>query len=265
MPQSAEALTAELYDQIVEDWPGEIDFYTSLGSEAGARGGETIEVACGTGRVARRLAQAGVRVFGLDASAEMLRVARSKAGRGPGPRWVQADMRSFDLGQTFALAIIPGHSFQFMLSVEDQLSCLGSIRRHLEPEGRLVVHLDHQDPKWLAEVAEGRPIRAEPSREVIHPSTGARFNVSRTWSFDRSTQTATVVTQWKQLDSRGGVIQMWTKGPVALHCVFRFEMEHLLARAGFALEALLGDFVGGALGNDSTEMLFQARRGAGPT
>jgi len=265
LPHNAEALTADFYDQIVEDWPGEIDFYTSLGSEAAARGGETLEIACGTGRVTRRLAQSGLQIVGLDASAEMLRVARSKAGRGPGPRWVQADMRSFDFGQTFALAIIPGHSFQFMLSGEDQLSCLGSIRRHLEPGGRLVVHLDHQDPRWLADVAEGRPDRAESSRELIHPSTGVRFAISRTWSIDRSTQTASVVTQWKQLDSRGGVIQMWTKGPVALHCVFRFEMEHLLARTGFALEALYGDFVGGPLGNDSTEMLFQARREAGPT
>ena len=27
-----------------------------------------------------------------------------------------------------------------------------------------------------------------------------------------------------------------------LHCVFRFEMEHLLLRAGFEVEALYGDF-----------------------
>ena len=46
-----------------------------------------------------------------------------------------------------------------------------------------------------------------------------------------------------------------------LHCVFRFEMEHLLARTGFELEALYGDFSQQELQDTSPEMIWVARAG----
>jgi len=44
-----------------------------------------------------------------------------------------------------------------------------------------------------------------------------------------------------------------------LHCVFRFEMEHLLARAGFEVEALHGDFFRQELQDNSPDMIWAAR------
>jgi len=66
MTESANELYAELYDASVPDWPGEIDFYRALAAEAIARGEAVLELACGTGRVALRLAQAGTRVVGAE-------------------------------------------------------------------------------------------------------------------------------------------------------------------------------------------------------
>ena len=56
----------------------------------------------------------------------MLDVAQQKSGGMGNLRWVQGDMRSFDLGERFGLAIIPGHSFQNILTPEDQCACLRS-------------------------------------------------------------------------------------------------------------------------------------------
>jgi len=75
-------------------------------------------------RVAVRLAQDGARIVGLDISPEMLEVARAKSAGIENVRWIEGNMRSFDLGETFALVLIPGHSFQFMVSEEDQVACL---------------------------------------------------------------------------------------------------------------------------------------------
>ena len=44
-----------------------------------------------------------------------------------------------------------------------------------------------------------------------------------------------------------------------LHCPCRFEIEHLLTRAGMAPRALNGDFFGGALRDDSSEMVWVAQ------
>ena len=47
---------------------------------------------------------------------------------------------------------------------------------------------------------------------------------------------------------------------MALHCVFRFEMEHLLARTGFEIQAVYGDFFKNALNDQSSEMIWVARK-----
>jgi hypothetical protein len=42
------------------------------------------------------------------------------------------------------------------------------------------------------------------------------------------------------------------------HCFFRYEIEHLLRRAGFQVEALFGDFYRGELTDTSSEMIWLA-------
>jgi len=260
MDSSIPELYAQTYDAAVPDWPGEIDFYRTLAAEATANGQAVLEIACGTGRVALRLAQAGARVVGIDLSAAMLNVARAKGAGLPNVRWLQADMKSFDLGETFGLIIIPGHSFQFMLTPQDQLSCLACIDRHLAPGGVLVVHLDHQDVAWLGGLRSGQGGVFNVTSEVTHPTTGRRVRTLRAWTYEPSTQTATAVTRWEEMGPGGEVTARWQGQPVRLHCVFRFEMEHLLARAGLEVEAVYGDFQRGALTDVSSDMVWVARR-----
>lgn len=264
MPQSvsdlAGRLYAELYDVAVSDWPGEIDFYLGLASEATRAGGAILEIACGTGRIALRLEQAGAPVVGLDLSPAMLDRARSKSVGLSRVRWVEGDMRAFDLNQTFALAIIPGHSFQNLITPEDQLACLGCIRRHLMPGGKLIVHLDHQDIGWLAAISgDERGVLGSP-RTLIRPQTGRAIRRSHVWSYARAAQTATLRTVYEEIDGDGEIAGRWELGPVPLHCVFRFEMEHLLARAGYVVDAVYGDFWRGELSDNSAEMVWAAHK-----
>ena len=51
--RTAARLYADLYDASVADWPGEIEAYLALAAEATARGQTVLELACGTGRIAR--------------------------------------------------------------------------------------------------------------------------------------------------------------------------------------------------------------------
>lgn len=168
---------ARTYDVSVLDWPGEIDFYQELAQEARSRGQPVLELACGTGRVALRLAQENLQVVGLDRCPAMLQVAQEKSIGISTLRWINGDMRSFELEMRFGLIIIPGHAFQNLVTAADQLA--------------------------------GR----------------------------------------------------WQTGPIRLHCLFRFEMEHLLGRAGFAVDALYGDFFRQELQDDSSEMIWVARHG----
>jgi ubiquinone/menaquinone biosynthesis C-methylase UbiE len=250
---------AELYDAYVPDWPGEIEFYRKLAAEVRSNGGALLEIACGTGRVAVRLAQDGVRVVGIDLSTAMLEQARQKSVGIPHVRWVEADMRSFDLGEMFELIIIPGHAFQNILTPADQMACLQCIQRHLVPHGTLVVHLDHQDIAWLGELRTSRGGVFETAKQFTHPKTKRLVRTARAWSYAPSTQTASAVTVYEEIGADGEVIDRWETGPTQFHCVFRFEMEHLLSRMGFDVEAVYGDFFWGQLRDESTEMVWLAR------
>lgn len=260
MAQSPDELYAELYDASVPDWPGEMDFYRGFAAEATARGAAVLEVACGTGRVALRLAADGARVVGFDLSPELLRVAASKSAGMPNVRWAQGDMQSFDMGETFGLVLIPGHSFQFMLTAQAQVDCLRCIRQHLVSGGRLVMHLDPPDVAWLGGLLGGKGGVFGKAREIVEPATGRRFRASNAWTYEPATQTAAVVTRWEELDAAGNVIGCVERGPIRLHSVFRLEIEHLLARAGFEDIALCGDFFRAPFRDDSPSMVWVARR-----
>ena len=256
---------AETYDACVSDWAGEIDFYRDIVDEEAKPGkGSVLELACGTGRVALRLAQNGVSVIGLDRSPEMLEVARQKSVNNQHVRWVEGDMKSFKLDETFDLVIIPGHSFQILNTPEDQTACLQCVLQHLEPGGMLVVHLDHmnsENVRWLGELTGKKKGVFETGEQFTHPRTGCQVRTKRAWSYEPATQTAIVQTIWEEIGFGGDIVSRWDRGPIRLHCVFRFEMEHLLKRAGFEIEQVYGDFSRQELQDDSTEMIWVARKG----
>ncbi len=156
MGQFVSKLEVQFYDVAVPDWPGEIDFYRAIAADVKAQGGSVLEVGCGTGRVTCQLAQAGMRIMGMDLSPSMLAVARQKSQELSNVRWVEGDMQAFELDECFDLILVPGHSFQFMLTPADQVACLTCIRQHLTSGGKLVVHLNHDDLSWLGGLVQGQ-------------------------------------------------------------------------------------------------------------
>ena len=249
----------DTYDASVPDWPGEPDFYRSMAADAARAGGGVLELACGTGRIAVRLGREGLDVVGLDLSARMLERARKKSAGLTNLRWVEGDMRAFRLERTFALVIVPGHAFHNLTTPGDQVACLACVRRHLAPRGRLVVHLDHQDLAWLGALTSGRGGVFETAEEFTHPVSGNRVRTSRAWWCEPADQAVICQTRWEEIDADRVAIDRWLNQPVRLHCVFRFEMEHLLARESFAVEAIYGDFSRRPLTDASSDMIWVAR------
>lgn len=150
---TAEELNAQLYDVSVPDWKGEVDFYRELIAHSPlVKTHGVLEIACGTGRITLRLAKDGINITGLDISPESLEVAREKSAGIPNVNWVLSDMRTFEIGTKFGCVIIPGHSFQFMTTPDDQVKCLEQIKKHLVIDGLVVIHLDHQNIGWLADL-----------------------------------------------------------------------------------------------------------------
>lgn len=261
MGQLVSEQEVQFYDVNVPDWPGEIDFYQGMATEVKKQGGAILEVGCGTGRVALRLAREGVSVVGLDLYPAMLAVARQKSQGLSNVRWVEGDMQAFELGERFDLILIPGHSFQFMLTPADQVACLECIHRHLIADGKLVIHVNRDDLSWLGGLSQGKGTGFELVGEYRKDAMMETVRKWNSWSYEDSTQTASVITAWEIIGKDGVVKERKDSVKKHLHCVFRFEMEHLLARTGFQVDALYGDFFRQELQDTSPDMIWVARAG----
>ena len=251
----------QLYDVAVPDWPGEIEFYRAMAIEVKQRGGSVLEIGCGTGRVTLQLARERIPIVGMDFSPAMLSIARQKSHALPNVRWMEGDMQAFDLGEFFDLIIIPGHSFQFMLTSADQMACLNCIRQHLTPRGKLVLHINHDDLSWLGGLVEGRGTDFKLKGEYRQNSMKGYVRARTAWSYEASTQIASAVDAWEFIEAEERVVERKESAPKRLHVVFPIEMEHLLARAGFEVEALYGDFFRHELQNTSPDMIWVAYAG----
>ncbi len=229
------------------------------GSACPERNRGVLELGCGTGRILLRLAEAGYRVCGLDLSPHMLARCREKLSHLPAEvqgrvRLVAGDMTAFDVGEQFALIVIPFRPFQHLLEVEDQLACLQNARRHLAPGGRLVFDLFQTDARRMHDPCflQERPV---PGEVTLEDGRIVRVH-ERTIAFHRAIQCNDVELTYYVTHADGRVERL--ANPFRIRYFFRYEVEHLLARAGFCVAELFGDFTRAALRDDSPEMIFVA-------
>lgn len=105
-----------------------------------------LDLACGPGRHARPLAEAGYDVTGVDVDRRAVEEARRLAG--PGARFVEADMRNLaGLGDDFDAAVCMWQSFGHFDAAGNR-AALREVRHRLRPGGRLV--LDVYDRRFFA-------------------------------------------------------------------------------------------------------------------
>lgn len=254
------AFIADLYDYVVpyRERP-DVDFYVDAAVESG---GAVLEVGCGTGRVLIPTARAGVEIVGLDLSAHMLEVCRERLAHEPEEvrskaKLVQGDMRAFELGRTFRLATIPFRPFQHLMTVEEQLACLGSIRRHLAVGGRLVFDLFNPSLEALTRDNLGEEIGDEP--EFSAPDGRKVVRRSRIVSRDYFNQVNHVELIYYVTHPDGREERLVHAFP--MRYLFRFEAEHLLKRSGFEVEHLYADYDGNPYGSTYPgDLIFVAKK-----
>jgi SAM-dependent methyltransferase len=106
----------------------EADFYHRTLERCGVANTEPVlEVACGTGQVAIRLAQRGRHVLGLDVSADMVEyMRRAAAAAQVNVGSICADMSGFVTQRTFASAYNPMSSFRLL---QDDASARAHLQR----------------------------------------------------------------------------------------------------------------------------------------
>jgi len=141
---------AQRYDLIMGAYASgdQLNFYRR---QVARYGEPVLELACGSGRFTLPLAREGINITGVDISEDMLDLAKLKASKDEVHiRFLQGDMRSFDLGEKFKFIFIPAQSLSHLHTREEVENCFSCVRRHLADEGRLLIELFNSSVKMLA-------------------------------------------------------------------------------------------------------------------
>jgi len=236
----------------------DIAFYVN---EAARVDGPILEVASGTGRVLIPIARTGKRIVGVDRSRQMLDRCREKVAAEPAAvrdriALHEADMRDFAIGERFAAAIIPFRPMQHLSSIDDQLSCLDAIRRHLEPGGRLIFDVFNPD---FARIASPGYEEFEDTPETPLPNGGSFRRTGRIVAVHRLAQVNDLELIYYVTSPSGDTERR--VHAFQMRWFLRVELEHLLARAGFTIESVYGDFDRSPLVDASPEIIVVARLG----
>jgi 23S rRNA-/tRNA-specific pseudouridylate synthase/SAM-dependent methyltransferase len=110
-----------------------------LDVKAGMR---VLDVACGQGILARRLARMGAEVVGVDASPKLIEAAtRAAASDIPSPRFVVGDAR--ELGKTEPGEFDGAACVMALMNIEPMGPVLGGVAAHLKTGGRFVAVILH--------------------------------------------------------------------------------------------------------------------------
>ena len=135
-----------------------------------------LDLACGHGRIANRLAERGARVTGLDATALFLdRARRDAASRSVCVDHVEGDMRLLPwTDERFDRVVSWFTSFGYF-DDQDNRRVLQEAHRVLRPDGRLLIennNLVELLPRWQPAIVTERDGHFAIDRSIFDPTTG---------------------------------------------------------------------------------------------
>jgi SAM-dependent methyltransferase len=246
------------YDQtLAVTSSGDIAWFVA---QAQAAGGRILDLACGTGRIAIALAEAGLEVTAIDSSAGMLDCFRSKLSSLPEAvrsriTIHQGQMRAFRVAGQFS-TVLCCDAFFHNLTVDDQLHCLRCVASHLVSGGQFVFNIPNPTVAFLSHAAspEGREIRKR--EEYALDDSDETVLVEAAQQADLLAQTITTRLRFTRLDAERTPItteeSSWTT-----RFTFRQEAIHLLHRCGFEITSLTGNYKGAPV-SEQSQLVFIA-------
>lgn len=227
---------ASYYDHAYRRRKDDVAHYTRLAKKYG---GPVLELGVGTGRIAESIARAGIDVVGVDSMSPMLARARERLAAGDPAiaarvRLEQGDLRSFTTRRKFPLVISPFNVFMHLYARQDVEAALGTVSKHLAPDGAFgfdVLMPDAgslaRDPAKLYRCGSVKP----PGRE--------RMRYSEAFDYDPVTQVQHVSMVFEPDDEHAAPdIQR-----LSHRQFYPQELETLLHYNGFAIEKRYGGFL----------------------
>ncbi|MEO1056191.1 MAG: class I SAM-dependent methyltransferase [Actinomycetota bacterium] len=206
-----------------------------------------LDLGCGPGLYANRIARTGAAVVGVDFSERSIRHAERSADTNTSARYVLGNYLDVDVPGDFNLVLMAMYDF-CALSPTQRQRLLRRICEWLRPDGCFV--FDVYSLRALSEHDES--VTYAPNLMDGFWSAEPYHGFLRTFVYE---QPGVTLDKYEIIEAhRTRTIYNWLQ---------HFDEDSIadeLGRAGFAISGLYGDLTGGALGGDAREFCVVARR-----
>jgi ubiquinone/menaquinone biosynthesis C-methylase UbiE len=228
----------------------DVPFWRRLAARVDA---PVLELGCGTGRILVPLARNGAQVTGIDRSEAMLAFAHQRLRRTRVPvraSIVRGDIRHLPFRpRSFGLVMAPYGMLQSLTRERDLRDALQSVARVCGREALFGIDLVPDLPRW-AEYRKRITLRGR-------DRTGAAITLRETVRQDRRRGLTTFDQEYARRRGKDAEARSFS-------LTFRtLSVEQMAARvrsAGFAVEAVLGDYAGGPWDARADVWIILARR-----
>ncbi len=229
-----------LYDACTAHKIDDIPFYEHWAKQTN---GPILELACGTGRIAKHLIESGFNYTGLDLSSVFIDYCRSNF---PNGKFTTGDMCDFNLGQKFDLIFIPFNSFLHLYKEDEMTQCLKSIQNHLSDNGKFLLDIFVPNPEFLYR----DPDKKYEEMTIIHPN-GGECTVWQKNQYKEETEINHI--HW--FFNRGNIEPM-DEYDFDMRMIYPDTMDRVLSDSDFTIEEKWGDYDGEPFDETSLLQLY---------
>jgi trans-aconitate methyltransferase len=198
-----------------------------------------LELGCGTGIVTIALADrlmeqhrslAQTRIVGLDASSEMLQIARRRDDR---IEWVKGDMRDPPITGRFDLVVCYYNTLQYLVTEQDVGQTFNAVRSMLTPRGLFAFDIYQPNFEYLKKPRTDQLIRSTVDTE------GRALELREDACYDPALRVLRL--DWRLLcqEPQGSVILACARQYVGQYTAA--DIDRLLKEAGLKMLARFGD------------------------
>ena len=233
-PNMFKAELAKYYDVMRQyrDYNRECNFADKLIRRNVPKAKMVLDICCGTGEHAIRMARLGYEVTGVDQSQDMLDIAATKATTsGLSIDFICKDIFKLEINEKFEVAYCLGYTFLYMTTNSDVRRFFKTIRNALMPGGL-----------FLVDFINGLSLIKDFDKdEFIYQHKDATIRQHDRWSLDKMRGVKHLDFEYEIIDNDGGVQKISAEED--LRIFYDDEVQSLLSDCGFCDVKSFGDYI----------------------
>lgn len=215
--------------------------------------GPALEIGSGTGRLLIPYLKSGLKVSGVEPSAQMIEICNQKAEKiNLHPTIYKQFLETLDIEEKYKTIYMPLFVFQNIIKRDDAISALNKVFKYLSPQGQVIIstYFPWNDPTGTYDLTW----RINAMREI----EGGVTILSESISYDKFEQ---IQTKYFKFESyKDHKLNESFIVPTHLRFYSRFELTLMLENAGFKDIHVYGDYTFAQANAHSNTLIFVAKK-----